>query len=224
MALAPSASAQGGIEAGYLNARFKTKYIESGEISQRRSMNGFFVGASDDILFFSGFGIHTGLYYNFLRDRAVDDYSVVKLSGVTENHSFSIPLHLKMSVRIIPQMKLFFYFGPALHFNFISDVKYTVSSPSSKVTGSLTYNYLSGKTRAEGLDKDLEGLASPHVSDARLNWFDASLGVGAGFSFGDLLEVRFGYDWGLVNRFKSGYLSDMVCRVNQLQLSVGFRF
>jgi hypothetical protein len=50
------------------------------------------------------------------------------------------------------------------------------------------------------------------------------LGASIGADFFDVLEVRLGYDWGLINRYKKDIAEDLKMRRGQFNLSVAIRF
>ena len=50
------------------------------------------------------------------------------------------------------------------------------------------------------------------------------MGGGVGFEFLKFIELRAGYDWGLLNRYRQSYSDDMLCRRNQVYVALGFRF
>ncbi len=220
-----SASAQPGIEAGYLNTQYRNRYIASDELLSKSSMNGFFVGASDDIKFFAGLGLHTGLYYNYSKDATnTDAGGLFSMSGTREDHELSIPVHLKFSFDVVPEVKIFVYGGPSLYFGLVSDVKYSLKDASGNSMGYVSYNYYSGKVRTGNMDESAESSVGQYLPSERHDWFNVTMDAGIGVQFIDLFEIRFGYGWGLVNLYKNDYESELYCRKNVLQLSAGFRF
>ena len=62
------------------------------------------------------------------------------------------------------------------------------------------------------------------LPDGRLRRFDVMLGAAIGADFFDVLEVRLGYDWGLINRYKKALGEDLKMRRGQFNLSVALRF
>ena len=50
------------------------------------------------------------------------------------------------------------------------------------------------------------------------------MGAAIGADFFNLMEVRLGYDWGLVNRYKKTVTEDLKMHRGQFTLSVGVRF
>ena len=45
-----------------------------------------------------------------------------------------------------------------------------------------------------------------------------------GATFFDMLEVEFGYDWGVINKFRGETFDDVKMRRQQLYLGIGVRF
>ena len=69
--------ARPGIEAGYVNAQYRSKFVASSDIADSFCMNGFFVGASSDTRLYSNkLFFNTGLYYNMLKRSEVQDLSI----------------------------------------------------------------------------------------------------------------------------------------------------
>ena len=62
------------------------------------------------------------------------------------------------------------------------------------------------------------------LPEGALRRFDVMLGASIGADFFEVLEVRLGYDWGLINRYKKEIAQDLKMRRGQFNLSVAIRF
>ena len=62
------------------------------------------------------------------------------------------------------------------------------------------------------------------LPEGALRRFDVMLGASIGADFFEVLEVRLGYDWGLINRYKKEIAQDLKMRRGQFNLLVAIRF
>ena len=62
------------------------------------------------------------------------------------------------------------------------------------------------------------------LPEGALRRFDVMLGASIGADFFEFMEVRLGYDWGLINRYKKEIAQDLKMRRGQFNLSVAIRF
>jgi hypothetical protein len=60
--------------------------------------------------------------------------------------------------------------------------------------------------------------------EGRIGRFDVMLGASVGAHFFHVLEVRVGYDWGLINRYRKDIADLYTMRRGQFTLSAGIRF
>lgn len=216
--------ADGGVDGGYLNVQYRTRDVALDKLEHVTSMDGFFVGASNDTDLFSGLDFHTGLYYSYVKDSFSSDAVLFSLAGTREDHSIFVPVHLKFNMDIIPEISIFVYAGPTLNFGFMSESNFKMSSSLEGFEGNFNYNYYTGKIQSRNISEEALENVNSMMADERYNWFGVTMGAGIGVEFIDLLELRFGYDWGLTDSFKSNSVDGMFCRRNMLQVSVGLRF
>lgn len=215
-----SAGARGGIEAGYLNSNYNFKSDERADYS----LNGFYVGVTQDVKLFAGLHIQPGLYYSYLTDKDRKEVLAFSLNGDLTDHYLSLPIMLRYQFGL-PFMKIYVFGGPTLSVGLVSKQKYTVTGEfmGAMQNGNLTYDYYTGKLDLEALDVPADG-DNPYESmtpDYRYKRFDLQLGAGVGIELFKFLEVKVGYDWGLLDRF-AGDFDEL--RRNQFYASVGLRF
>jgi hypothetical protein len=116
--------------------------------------------------------------------------------------------------------------GPTLLMGLSSKYQYKTKL-GDNVLG-VDYNLYNGKLNSTGDASgfDLEGWMeqSGMYPEGRLGRFDVMLGASVGAHFFHVLEVRVGYDWGLVNRYRKDIADLYSMRRGQFTLSAGIRF
>ena len=149
--------------------------------------NGFYAGILGDILteipHVTG---EKGLTYSYLQDKTSSLTSIStgngeRLSFVKESiHFLNLPFKAKYSLPVSEHFGIFLLGGPTLAIGLDGNQKY------------LSVNYSMGY-RAQEKNIPLFG------EDGGLNRLDLKLGIGGGVTLYDWLELRVGYDWGLLN-------------------------
>ena len=212
-------SAKAGIEAGYINMRYT---MSGGDmVLSNPSLNGFYVGVSDDIRIVAGLGIHIGLNYAYATDKTarslLEDMNAT--GGLEKDHYLNVPLRLRYNFNIVPRvLKIQAFAGPVFSFG----LSHTQESGFDSSEGYIKYNYYSGKLKSDVFDGDeMEGFGADLPVYKR---FDMALGGGVGIELLNLIEVKLGYDWGLSNRFKGDLAETMACKRNMFYVTLGLRF
>ena len=81
---------------------------------------------------------------------------------------------------------------------------------------------LAGPTFALGLSAtNKENGATLDLFENYLKRFDIKLGIGAGFCYNDMIELRLGYDWGLLN---ISQVSGRTSHLNYLHIGLAYKF
>lgn len=135
---------------------------------------GFYAGADAAYNLGLGFAIAPGLYYGYLSSNE-DLYGVANSS--TKSHYLSIPVNVQYSLPLLDELDVFAYAGP----------KFNIG--------------LASKTTASVLDVSTE--IDNYGENSNLQRFDLALGVGLGVDIFDIVRVKFGYNWGLLDLNKS---------------------
>lgn len=220
------ASAKSGLEAGYVNSSYSFKTGISSD--NNYSLNGFYVGLSQDVRLFAGLHIVPGIYYTYLTDKndLVEMYGVEGIEGIFElknrrnitDHYLNVPIMFRYQFGL-PGVKLCIFAGPTLSVGLVSNQKFTVTGDflGNNINGTLSYNFYTGKVKADDMDVMPDGI----VPEYQYNRFDIQLGGGVGIEIMRFLEVKVGYDCGLMNRYK-GDAAELYR--NQFYAAVGFRF
>lgn len=223
-----SASAQPGIEAGYLNSRYN--YEKDGVSKTGTPLNGFYVGVSDEVNLVAGLGIHIGLNYSYAVDKTAE--AIVEdrnLKGSETDQYLNLPLRLRYSFNVLPGvLKIQVFGGPVFSVGLSHTYRYdfTADIPAigTQIKGDIKYNYYTGKVKSDSFsDEDLEAL-NAYLPEGRYNRFDIAAGGGLGVELFNFLELKAGYDWGLMNRYKEDYAAGAVCNRDMFYFTLGFRF
>lgn len=225
MAAGMNASAQAGVEVGYVNMNYR---ISGGNVQSNPSLNGFYVGVSDEINLVAGLSIHIGLNYSYATDKSAKSiFQNLSLKGGSESdHYLNVPLRLRYSFNVIPKvLKIQAFAGPvfSVGLSHTQRFDYKVSIMDKNLDGTLKYNYYTGKFKSDAFsDEELASLNEQ--MPAAYKRFDVGLGGGVGIELLRLIEVKVGYDWGLMNRFKGNFADEMTCNRNLLYVTLGLRF
>lgn len=221
---AAAADAQTGLEAGYLNSRYSVKSDGAGASLSDYSLNGFYVGFTDDVRLFAGLHVQPGIYYSYQTDKSVEDVLGFRLNGGVTDHYLSVPVLLKYKFGL-PGVKLYVFGGPTMSVGLVSKQKFTVAGSfgGAVVNGDISYNYFTGNVRYDGIElmADAEDPYRAMLPDFRYNRFDVQMGAGVGIELVSLIEIKAGYDWGLLNRYRGDGLE---IRRDQFYVAVGLRF
>ncbi len=218
-----AASAKGGIEAGYMNMGYSVS--GKGISGSNPSLNGFYVGVSDDMDLVAGLGIRLGLNYSFTTDKSAKSLvqNISMKGGNEKDHYLNVPLRLRYNFNIIPKvLKIQAYAGPVFSLGLSHTYSYdfALELGGQRLEGAVKYNYYTGKFKSDVFDQD----EAQEAGLPAYKRFDMALGGGLGIELLNFLEVKVGYDWGLVNRTKAESAADISCTRDMLYLAVGFRF
>lgn len=201
------ASAQFSLGAGYGRSNLKEKMdLKSLKQKETSNANGIFLNADYTFHFNHGLGFTPGIEWMFVGDKHLKELVTPETKGKVKfnEHYINVPLDVNWGFDINQNTVRFFVFaGPTLSFN--------VSS-RTKVSGSV----LGEDTGKSKLDtKDLfESIGGEYGT------FDLMFGAGAGIDILERFRVKFGYDWGMVNRGNS----DLKLHRQQLKFGVAYLF
>ena len=216
-------SAKAGIEAGYMNMSY-TLSGDGFKVSNP-SLNGFYVGVSDDIRLVAGLGIRVGLNYSYTADKSARSFiEELGMKGTSEkDHYLNVPLRVRYNFTLVPKvLKIQAYAGPVFSVGLSHTQSFDFQATINDETlgGSLKYNYYTGKFKSDAIDSaELEDSGLPTYKR-----FDVAMGGGVGIELINLIEVKVGYDWGLSERLKGDYAGSASCKRNMFYVSLGLRF
>ena len=194
------ASAQLSIGAGFAKSDLKEN-VDLASVSQEKTANanGLYFGADYTFKFKYGFGFTPGIEWVYVADKNLKELGILNSNTETKfkEHYVNIPLDIDWGIDL-KVVRVFAFAGPTLSFNVSSKTTVAGSSTEDKVSTKDFLEKLGGKYGA----------------------FDLMLGAGAGVDVLNMIRVKFGYDWGLVNRGND----DLKLHRQQLKLGVAFIF
>ena len=171
---AGSAMAQVSVGAGYLNQTSKSSLSES-SIS-KGSSDGFYVGAAFSCPIIAGLSVDPGVYYGFLTSSTDVNIAGFELAnGKTQSHYLMIPIDLRYSFHALDFLDVFALAGPRFNVG------------------------LASTTTVSALGDAVEQKVDNYGENSSLQRFDFGLGVGIGFDLFQMVRIKVGYDWGLLD-------------------------
>lgn len=214
-----------GLHFGYAHSFYRVSDKFTDNVEPMGAKDGFHVGLTKDFTLIPyALYINTGLDYVYQMDNPDVDYiGPLKVIAKSKDHRLNIPLQLKYEYPVTPVISAFAQVGPTVSFGLASNLKYRARTESGASAG-VRYNYFSGKVKTTGEAAQLKEFIETQTPDAKYRRFDAMLGGAIGAKFYDVLEVSFGYDWGLVNQYRGVLAKDFKMRRQQLYVTVGVRF
>lgn len=224
-----------GVTFGYVNSQYYTQDKATDDRISSDLMNGFTIGLTKDFaLLPHALYFQTGLNYIYQNDSRNENIKIpltdmsVRIVGDREEHHLGIPLRLKYDVHVLDNIGLTFDAGPTLLMGLSSKYLYKTRLSEGMVT-SVDYNLYNGKVKSNGNqsgDFNLEQWMDDKgmYPKGRLGRFDAMLGASVGAHFFHILEVRLGYDYGLLNRYRNDVADMYSMHRGQFTLSAGIRF
>ena len=222
-----------GITFGYVNSNYRTLDLATDEATTSGLLHGFTIGLTKDFsLLPHALYFQTGLNYYYQNDPRNENHKIpltdmsVRLVGDWEEHHLGIPLRLKYDLHLLDRVGLTFDAGPTLLMGLSSKYKYKTKLEDH--VASVDYNLYNGKVKASGGSSvfDLEDWMEDTgmYPEGRLGRFAVMLGASVGAHFFHVLEVRIGYDWGLLNRYRKDIADLYSMHRGQFTISAGIRF
>lgn len=202
MLIGSNAFAQLSVNAGFTNSALKEKAtVAKEDIKETTKANGFYFGGDYNIKLGKGFGIAPGVEWICVMDNNVKSFDalVTTVKGETKfkEHYINVPVDVNWGIDL-KILRVYVFAGPTFSFNVSSKTKATGEALGKEVT-------------KEYDTKDVLG---------EYKNFDLMLGGGVGVDLFNKIRVKFGYDWGLMNRGNS----DLELHRQQLRVGVGFIF
>ena len=196
--LAVDANAQLGVGIGY--NLLNTTYTV-GDDSDDDSLNGFYVEATYDYNFldknWGKLGVQPGIRYTFGAETDNDDLIRESIA----EHYLDVPVNVKYAFEAIPsKLDVYAFAGPVFSVGLASSLSASVNDEVIK-----TNNY----------------------KETEYSRFDIKFGIGAGVTVVEKLNVKFGYNIGMLNRYTGKQISDNLkykTHTGVFYLGVGFNF
>ena len=199
------AFAQFGVNVSYMNSNTWTRSNAGGEPAKMNT-NGFAVGIDHNIRIVGNIlSIQPGIYYQHL----LKSEDIAEISGLAARDTYmenylAIPVYLKVGFNILPKniLRLYVFAGPTFEVGLMASNKI---KSSSEEFNSLAENYF--QTDGQG----------------QYGRFDIMLGGGVGLQVVRFLDIKVGYDYGLVNRLKGTLAENATANRGQFYVGVGIR-
>ena len=215
MFLAVEANAQLGVGVGYNHINTTHKMADE---SDDESLDGFYIEATYDLNFldanWGSLGLQPALRYTF----GGDSESEVNTRVSIAEHYLDIPVNVKYGYDVLPsKLKVFAFAGPVFSLG-LSSVT-SVSTDNSIVKT----NYYTGTIKTK-LNSETTKAKGDVIDYGR---FDIKFGIGAGVTVAEKLNVKLGYNIGMLNRYTGEQLSkDYKYKIHTgvFYLGVGFNF
>ena len=195
MLFAAEASAQIGVGVGY---NLLNSVRKDADLQDTNELNGFYVEATYDFNFlektWGELGIQPGVRFSYAGAHDSDELLGVHTKSSWDETYLDVPVFVKYS-RELNKMGLFVFAGPVFSCGLSSDSKVGTNDVVTKIN---VY------------ERDAYGR------------FDLKLGVGFGVTCVDKLNVKLGYNFGLLNRNLGEF--DLTYRTGVLYAGIGFAF
>ena len=212
------ASAQFGVNISYMNSNARPiRWSDA-----KNQTNGFTVGIDNELKLIGNFlSIQPGLYYQHLlaSEDIVDLGSQLYAKNTYSDYFLAIPLHVKLGFNILPNkmLRLYVFAGPTFEIGLKSADKLSIAE-----IGEISYNYYTGKFSSSS-DEITDIVASSGLFPDQKVYgrFDVMVGGGVGIQVIRFLDIKVGYDYGLVNRYRKEV--DKTVNRGQFYVGVGVR-
>ncbi|MGM9735426.1 MAG: porin family protein [Candidatus Cryptobacteroides sp.] len=231
ISVAFSASAQKGLglSMGYVTSASITKDAD-GDRTASPLLNGLRVGASYDFNLTRRLMFQPGVYYSYLTDKRqlgvieIGDYYIADL---VNEHFLNIPLHFKYNFEVSDTITgLYLFAGPTLTVGLSATSDIGVANKnSSDYIGGADFNYYTKELTLDlaSVSQTTKNELTEYFDNQAFRRFDVAMGIGIGLEILDYLDVKLGYDWGLMNRLASADDGNFVRR-SQFYVTAGVRF
>ena len=216
-------------------------------------LDGFYVEASYNWEFTnmgaSAFALQPGLRYTMLTSsnsviKAKVSKDNDKLSYLDKsrysNHLLEMPINVKYSYEFVPDaLKAYVFAGPVLSFGLAANSvevyknEYTLNGEPGKEYSRSKMNYYNGKYSSKEYNSETKKYDTNKGTDSDYklyNAFDIKFGIGAGVTVCEKLDIKFGYNFGLLNRSAvkeveyQGYEAKSSTHSNIMYFGVAYNF
>ena len=219
MFLAVEANAQLGVGVGYNHINTTTKMADE---SDDESLDGFYIEATYDLNFldanWGSLGLQPALRYTFGGDGESEEMLGVNTRVSIAEHYLDIPVNVKYGYDVLPsKLKIFAFAGPVFSLGLSSVTSASADNSIVKTnlyTGTVKTKLNSETTKAKGDGTDY-------------GRFDIKFGIGAGVTVVEKLNVKLGYNIGMLNRYTGEQISSdhkFKRHTGVFYLGVGFNF
>ena len=212
------ASAQFGVNISYMNSNGRPVQWSDA----KNQTNGFTVGIDNELKLIGNFlSIQPGLYYQHLlaSEDIVDLGSQMNARNTYSDYFIAVPIHFKLGFNIIPDrmLRIYVFGGPTFEIVLKSADKLSIAG-----IGEISYNYYTGKLSSSSVEiNDIVASSGLFPDQKVYGRFDVMVGGGVGIQVIRFLDIKVGYDYGLVNRYRKEV--DKTVNRGQFYVGVGVR-
>lgn len=227
MIFGAQAFAQVGIEAGYMNSMYSSKMNDADKASKSDPLNGFYAGVNDNINIVAGLSIQPGLYYSFGTASKSEEILGFKNTYSETEHNLNVPVNVKYTFNIIPSvLNISIFVGPTFSLGLASQDKLSISGEfaGTAFDGTLKYDNYTGKIKSDNISEELQNTLNGYMPESSMSRFDIMLGGGIGVGLFKFLNVKAGYDYGLLNRYKGDMAKNASLNRSQFYVALGINF
>lgn len=208
------------LSVGYLHSNYRHKDFASESKDRDKGLDGLYVGVTKDFtLVRRTLYFQTGAIYGYQNASNRFTSGGLKIVSDRNEHYLDIPLRIKFSMDVMPNLRAFVYAGPVMDFGLSSKLQYRTKLSDGEM-GRYTYNYYNGKSKVSTIP-DFAATTPQSV----YRRFDIDMGFALGAEIYDIATVKIGFDWGLINKNKNRDVADyLVTHRNTFYLGLGVRF
>lgn len=212
------ATAQFGVNISYMNSNGRPVQWSDA----KNQTNGFTVGIDNELKLIGNFlSIQPGLYYQHLlaSEDIVDLGSQMNARNTYSDYFIAVPIHFKLGFNIIPErmLRIYVFGGPTFEIGLKSADKLSIAG-----IGEISYNYYTGKLSSSSVEiNDIVASSGLFPDQKVYGRFDVMVGGGVGIQVIRFLDIKVGYDYGLVNRYRKEV--DKTVNRGQFYVGVGVR-
>ena len=225
-----NANAQYLIEAGYTNSKYVAKF--GNETEKSDPLAGFNIGISREFHLIKGAYLESGLGYMYLTNKDEYIHNNLPLLDMTiksrqNDHYIYLPVQLKYLYSFSENFSIFAFGGPkfVVGLSSANKVKLKGSVLGVDFSGDLKYDFYKGEISSSNIPSQaLDAVNDYDTDEQKYKRFDIQMGLGIGVEIAEFYVVKFGYDWGLLNKYSGVFSDDITLKRNQFYFNIGYRF
>lgn len=142
-------------------------------------------------------------------------------------HNLNVPVDVKYTFNIIPSvLNISIFVGPTFSLGLASQDKLSISGEFAGIAfdGTLKYDNYTGKIKSDNISEELQNTLNGYMPESSMSRFDIMLGGGIGVGLFKFLNVKAGYDYGLLNRYKGDMAKNASLNRSQFYVALGINF
>lgn len=225
--LSQEAKAQFRVGLGYSLGADKMKFDNT---INKTKLHGFNIAASYNFNLledsWGNLGIEPGIMYNFVSEGTKDTEAGITVKESTNEHYLDIPVNVKYGYDIVPEIfGAYVFAGPVFSFGVASQTNFSISGKAgnNSFKGEAVIHNYSGKVTSSDLSGPFLDEINKQAQGTEYGWFDFKIGIGLGLKIVESIDIRLGYNFGLVNRY-TGDTKGLKHKTDLLYVGLGYNF